>query len=237
MRAAAGYTGHAMSNHPALPEPMPAGAVIDGEGVWCQVLAAPRRPGPALFLDRDGVIVEEVNYLHKPADMRLVDGAARIIARANRLGVPVVVVTNQAGIGAGRYGWPDFCAVQDTMIEALAGLGARVDAVYACPHHAKGKAPYNVADHPARKPNPGMLLRAGAALGLDLARSWIVGDRAGDVMAGRNAGLAGGVHVTCGHGSEPGERENALAAATAAFPVRPAGSIADLPGIVDILGD
>ncbi|MBJ7457901.1 MAG: HAD-IIIA family hydrolase [Thermoleophilaceae bacterium] len=164
--------------------------------------------GPALFLDRDGVIVEEVNYLHRPEDVVVLGGAPELIARANELGIPVVVISNQAGIGRGYYGWEDFTAVQNTIDIAIAP--AAIDAVLACPFHADGKAPYDVADHPDRKPNPGMLLRAERMLGVDLSQSWFVGDTAADVEAAARAGLAGAIHLLTGHGAK--EREAVLAA-------------------------
>ncbi len=195
---------------------LPPGAAIDDEGVWTQVLAPPPGPlGPpgraALFLDRDGVVNQDVGYLCRAGDVRLIPGAAEVIARANRLGVPVVVVTNQAGIAYGYFGWDAFIAVQERIVGDLAAAGARLDGVFACPHHATGKPPYRHPDHPARKPNPGMLLRAAGMLGLDLAASWIVGDHAKDLEAGRNAGLAGGLHVLTGHGGHDGQRQAALA--------------------------
>jgi D-glycero-D-manno-heptose 1,7-bisphosphate phosphatase len=175
----------------------------------CEWQLRPAAPGrAALFLDRDGVIVEEVNYLHKPEDVRVLPGAAELIASANELGIPVIVVTNQAGIGRGYYGWPEFEAVQNAISDALAP--AAIDAVFACPFHVDGQPPYDVADHPDRKPNPGMLTRAEQLLGVDLARSWFVGDTAADVEAAARAGLAGAIHVLSGHGER--EREAVLAA-------------------------
>ena len=155
---------------------------------------------PALFLDRDGVIVEEVNYLHRPEDVRLCVGAAEFISLANRQGTPVIVVTNQSGIGRGYYDWPDFTAVTLTINELLEQKGAMLDALYACPFHRDAKPPYNEDNHPGRKPNPGMLERAFENLNLDRDGSWIIGDTADDLAAGRAAGLAGGVHVLTGHG-------------------------------------
>ena len=149
-----------------IPDPLPFGAAIGEDGIWRQLLTRVTgvNPRPALFLDRDGVIVEEVHYLHRIKDMKVMPGAADVIGRANRAGVPVVVVTNQAGIGRGKYGWKEFIAVQDAMLDELASAGAYVNAVFACPHHAEGVAPYDIADHPARKPNPGMLLAAAELL-------------------------------------------------------------------------
>jgi D-glycero-D-manno-heptose 1,7-bisphosphate phosphatase len=165
-----------MNTYPSLPF----GAVIGDDKIWRQTINRAMGPGrrPALFLDRDGVVVEEVDYLHRVEDVRLVDGAAGIIGKANALGLVVVLVTNQAGIGRGRYGWQEFAAVQETILDGLAAEGVFVNAVYACPHHAEGRPPHDVADHPFRKPNPGMLLGAAQDLPIDLGNSWIVGDRA-----------------------------------------------------------
>lgn len=212
-------------------------ARIGDDGVWRQVLTRvpgpPRRP--ALFLDRDGVIVEEVHYLHRVEDMRLEEGAAEVIAAANRSGVPVVVVTNQAGIGRGKYGWAEFATVQEAMLDALADAGAFVNAVYACPHHGGGVAPYDVVDHPARKPGPGMLLAAADMMPIDLSGSWIVGDRAGDLGAARRAGCAGGLHVDSGHGGADGERRKAREEERDAFKVRTGGNIAAAMDLVPLL--
>jgi len=209
--------------------PLPDGVRIDDEGVWNQVFRAePFASGPpALFLDRDGVVVEEVNYLHRVEDVRLCPGAGSVIRRAGAIGVAVVIVTNQAGIVYGYYEWHDFALVQERILAELAAEGAHVDAVYACAHHREGRAPYQHPDHPARKPNPGMLLRARDQLGIDLAASWIVGDRASDLDAGRRAGLAGGLHVTTGHGGDDGEVAAALALAREDFLTTSAGGIAE----------
>lgn len=143
---------------------------------------------PAVFLDRDGTLNEEVGYLAHPADLRLIEGAAGAVAKLNAKGIPVVVVTNQSGIGRGYYGWDEFQAVMDRLNELLALEGAHVDAVYAAPHHELGQGEFAQADHPDRKPNPGMLQRAASEHRLDLTRSWMVGDKAIDVEAGRRAG-------------------------------------------------
>jgi D-glycero-D-manno-heptose 1,7-bisphosphate phosphatase len=201
---------------------------VGPEGLWIAVSAACEGgpPRPALFLDRDGVIVEEVGYLADPRHVRLIDGAAAVIAHANALGVPVIVVTNQSGIGRGFFGWAEFAAVEAELARQLRDAGAHCDAVLACPYHAAARPPYNVADHPARKPNPGLLFIAAARLAVDLAQSWIVGDRAADLAAGRNAGLAGGLHVATGFGLSPGERPAALRLASPTFRVFPALSLA-----------
>ena len=200
-----------MIDHAVLPE----GAEIDDEGLWVQVLRRPEGSArrPALFLDRDGVIVDEVDYLSRVEDVQLIDSAAKVIAAANLRGIPVVVVTNQSGIGQGLFGWDAFIAVQTRILADLAAKGALVDGVFACPHHPKALPPYDHPDHPARKPNPGMLLDAAGRLPLDLATSWIIGDRTRDLAAGCHAGLAGGLLVSTGYGDQQGEREAALSLA------------------------
>ncbi len=208
---------------------------VDNDGIWCQVArpdqAAPYRGRAALFLDRDGVIVEEVGYLHRPEDVRLVPGAAAAIAAANRAGLPVVAVTNQSGIGRGHYGWPEFRDTQERIAAALdMEAGAALDMVLACPYHPEGTPPFRHPAHPCRKPRPGMILRAAERLGLDLASSWIVGDRALDLEAGRAAGLAGGLHVLTGYGAR--ERAGASALAGDRFRVLLAESLAAAPGLL-----
>lgn len=203
---------------------------VTADGLWSQPFgrAAQFLGRAALFLDRDGVLVHEVNYLHRRQDVRLVDGAAEVIRRANDAGIPVIVTTNQAGIGRSYYAWDHFCEVQDQIIADLERSGAKLDAVFACPHHEDGRPPYHHPDHPARKPNPGMFFMARDTLGIALEKSWIVGDRAIDIRAGRNAGLLGGTHVRTGHGARANERETALALATTNFRVVAADSIGDL---------
>lgn len=219
--------------------PLPAGAVIDAEGVWVQSLraGAPGEPRPALFLDRDGVVVEEVGYLHRAEDARLIAAAVAVIVAANRRRIPVVVVTNQAGIGHGYYGWDEFMAVQERILADLAALGAFVDAVFACPFHPRGVPPYHHPDHPARKPNPGMLLRAGALFPVDFARSWIVGDRASDLTAGKNAGLEGGLYVPSGHGLDAEERQRVRPLAGPTFQALLGDAVADALALIPLLRD
>jgi D-glycero-D-manno-heptose 1,7-bisphosphate phosphatase len=156
-------------------------------------------PRPAVFLDRDGVIVEETGYLHHLDDLRLLDGAAAAIATLNRQGWPVVVVTNQAGIGRAYYGWSDFEMVEDAMEQEIGRAGGWVDGVWACAYHPRGQGEY-ARDHDFRKPNPGMLTAAAAALRLDLSGSWLVGDKTTDLEAAVRAGLPRAVLVETGYG-------------------------------------
>jgi|RhiMetdeSRZDD1v2_1073273.scaffolds.fasta_scaffold1103475_2 D-glycero-D-manno-heptose 1,7-bisphosphate phosphatase len=166
------------------------------DGLWSEIAAGDFAGRPALFLDRDGVIVEDTQYLGRAQDVRMLAGAAEAIARCNKLAIPVIVVSNQSGIARGLYDWNGFAAVQGAIASKLSKAGARLDAVFACAHHADGKMPLNISNHPWRKPNPGMIVDAGERMKLDLAHSWIAGDRASDLAAGRAAGLAGGILIS-----------------------------------------
>jgi D-glycero-D-manno-heptose 1,7-bisphosphate phosphatase len=198
---------------------------LDPGGVWCQILRRPAPGRPALFLDRDGAVVEDTGYLHQVEDIRIIPGAGKVIAAANRRSVPVIMVTNQSGIGRGHYGWAEFKSIQDAIINSLASEGAGIDAVYACAHHPRAEGNLAHPDHPARKPNPGMLLQAASALMLDLKSSWLVGDKADDVETAKRAGIAGALLVATGYGNA--ERKRAATLASPAFEVRFGRSIAD----------
>lgn len=221
-----------------FPEPtsFPQGASFS-DGVWTQTLSprADTDGRAALFLDRDGVLVEEAHYLHEVEKVQLTPGAADVVKAANARGVPVILVTNQAGIGYGYFEWDAFVQVQARILGDLAKGGARVDGVFACPFHAKAKGVYVHDDHPARKPNPGMLLLAREHMGVDLSASWIVGDRALDVLAGKNAGCQGGVHVLTGHGSKEGERDAALAVASDRYAIKTAANLGEARDLIPLL--
>lgn len=174
-------------------------AVID-PGLYRRASNRAGAPRPAVFLDRDGVIVEEVGYLHKVEDIAMIPSAAEAVARLNQAGVTVVVVTNQAGIGRGYYTWADFERVQ-AQIEARLLPGV-VDGVWACGYHTDGEVAELRKDHPWRKPNPGMLLDAAEAMNIELTRSWLIGDKVLDIECAIAAGLAGAVLVRTGYGRE-----------------------------------
>jgi D-glycero-D-manno-heptose 1,7-bisphosphate phosphatase len=135
------------------------------------------------------------------------------------------MVTNQSGIGRGYYGWAEFKSVQDAIVASLAVEGGNIDAVYACAHHPQAKGDLAHPNHPARKPNPGMLLDAASALAFDLKSSWLIGDKADDIEAAKRAGLAGALLVATGYGSA--EHRRAATLASPAFEVRFGRSIAD----------
>jgi D-glycero-D-manno-heptose 1,7-bisphosphate phosphatase len=198
--------------------------LVNAAGLWCEIHCTDCAGRPAVFLDRDGVIVEDVDYLAHAHKLHIIPGSAEAVARCNRLGTPVILVSNQSGIGRGFYGWSDFAAVQAALSGALAEVGAHFDAVLACAYHADAHGEYRVADHPWRKPNPGMLREAGKRMLLDLSNSWIIGDRASDLAAGQAASLRGGVLVVTGYGQK--ERETALELGDQRFAVRVSPNLA-----------
>ena len=134
---------------------------------------------PAVFLDRDGTLMHDREYLSDPAGVELYDGVIEALTRLKAAGYRLIVVTNQSGIGRGKFSVADYHAVA-ARFEELLGPGL-LDATYFCPDHAD-------APSPRRKPAPGMLLEAAHDLALDLTRSWMSGDRDGDVQAGVAAG-------------------------------------------------
>jgi D-glycero-D-manno-heptose 1,7-bisphosphate phosphatase len=136
----------------------------------------------ALFLDRDGVINVDHGYVHRREEFDFVDGIFELAAEATRRGLPLVVVTNQSGIGRGRYTEADFQALMRWVAAEFAARGTPLARIEHCPDHPD-------APSPRRKPGPGMLLDAAAALGLDLAGSIMVGDQPGDAEAARRAGI------------------------------------------------
>jgi histidinol-phosphate phosphatase family protein len=142
---------------------------------------------PAVFLDRDGTVIEHVHYLSDPALVKLLPGAAKALTRFRRAGLARVLVTNQSAIGRGMLTTSRLDQIHTEMNRQLAACGATIDAVYHCPDAPAGDD-RTVVENPDRKPGPGMLLRAAADLNLDLGASWMVGDLISDVLAGQNAG-------------------------------------------------
>jgi D-glycero-D-manno-heptose 1,7-bisphosphate phosphatase len=152
-------------------------------------------PGrPAVFLDRDGTIIEDVGYLGDPDGVRLLPGAAEAIGRLNRARVPAVVVTNQSGIARGLLDEPAYAATRARLDQLLADHGARVDGHYHCPHHPDVTGPCE-----CRKPGLLLYRRAAQDLGLELAASWWVGDRPRDVEP---AAALGGRGILIGHAAQ-----------------------------------
>jgi D-glycero-D-manno-heptose 1,7-bisphosphate phosphatase len=142
----------------------------------------------AVFLDRDGTIIEETNYLARSEQVRLVAGAAEAIARLNACKVPVVVVTNQAGVARGYFTEAQVNEVHAHLDHLLAAFGAKIDRYYVCPHHPEAGSPPYRQDCDCRKPRPGLLVRAARELGIDLSASCMIGDKLSDLAAGAWAG-------------------------------------------------
>ncbi len=150
----------------------------------------PMQTRPALLLDRDGVINVDRVFVSRREDFEWMPGIFDVARTAIRLDMPIVVVTNQSGIGLGNYTEDDFFAVTAFMRERFEREGAALAAVYHCPFHPDAiEERYRAADHPWRKPRPGMLLAARDDLGIDLAASAMLGDKAVDILAGHAAGV------------------------------------------------
>jgi len=138
-------------------------------------------PRPGILLDRDGTIIVDHGYVGSVDRVEFIDGSAVAIAAFNRAGIPVAVVTNQAGVARGLYGIDDVIRVHEHIAEYLAERGARIDLFLFCPYHPAGVVGAFARTSEDRKPRPGMAKAAEAALGLDLAASWVVGDRPEDI--------------------------------------------------------
>ncbi|MHA1731229.1 MAG: D-glycero-beta-D-manno-heptose 1,7-bisphosphate 7-phosphatase [Promethearchaeota archaeon] len=148
----------------------------------------------AVFLDRDGVINEEVNYLHEVAKLRIIPGVPGALKTMHELGFLLVVVTNQSGIGRGYYKREDAEAVHAAIQDRLRERGVLVDAFYICPHTPED-------DCECRKPKPGMILKASEDFGIDASSSYMIGDKLTDLKAGKSAGCKT-ILVRTGYGKE-----------------------------------
>ena len=155
----------------------------------------------AVFLDRDGTINEEVNYLGDPAHLKLTPDAAKAIYLLNSHNIPVIVVTNQAGIARGYFTETQMHLVHQALDLMIAVENAKIDAYYFCPHHpTAGIGDYKITCT-CRKPHPGMLYQAAQDLQLDLSKSYLVGDKLTDIQAGNLAGCQT-ILVETGYGKE-----------------------------------
>jgi D-glycero-D-manno-heptose 1,7-bisphosphate phosphatase len=143
----------------------------------------------ALFLDRDGIINVERDYVHRADDFTFSNGIFDLCRAAGRRGFLIVVITNQSGIARGLYTEEDFAAITHWMIEKFAAEGVTIAKVYHSPYHPEATIDRYRLDHADRKPGPGMILRARDDLRLDLSASVLIGDRLTDIEAGRRAGI------------------------------------------------
>ncbi len=156
---------------------------------------------PAVFLDRDGTINEEIGFVDRLEKLRLIPGAVRAIRMINESGFKAIVVTNQSGVARGLFDEEMVAAVHQKLQKMLLEKGAWIDAFLYCPHHpTEGRGIY-LKDCPCRKPKPGMLLRAKDELMITLENSYIIGDTLKDIEAGAKVGVKG-LLVKTGYGSE-----------------------------------
>lgn len=185
----------------------------------------PERPAlrRAVFLDRDGTLNVEVNYLHRVEDFVLVPHAAEAVRSLNEAGYFVALVTNQAGIARGYYDEAALHTLHEYMAQALAARHAHLDAIYFCPHH-----PDFTGVCECRKPAPGMLRQAAAEHQLDLGQSWLIGDALSDLQAGQAVGCRT-VLVRTGYGKQS---EAAINAGTGE---QPTAIVDDLSAAVQVI--
>jgi D-glycero-D-manno-heptose 1,7-bisphosphate phosphatase len=156
---------------------------------------------PAIFLDRDGTINEDVGYVSSPDELVIYPYAARAIRLINETGLKVIIITNQSGVARRLYPETTLAQIHERLRNELARGGAHIDAVYYCPHHPLvGDPPYRQVCE-CRKPSPGMLHRAARELDIDLQASYVVGDKASDMNLAANAGARGALVLT-GYGRE-----------------------------------
>jgi D-sedoheptulose 7-phosphate isomerase/D-glycero-D-manno-heptose 1,7-bisphosphate phosphatase len=171
-----------------------------------------------VLLDRDGTIIVDSGYVGAVEDVVFIEGAIEAIARLNAAGLPVAVVTNQAGVARGMYELADVELVHKHMVAELGRLGARVDAWFFCPYHPDGVVPAFARTSADRKPAPGMAIAAAGELDLDLTASWVVGDRDCDVDLARAVG-ARPLRIGAGRANGGGD----------------ADTVADLAAAVDVI--
>lgn len=159
-----------------------------------------RAPRPAVFLDRDGVINEEVHYLSHVDELKLIAGAGAAIRRLNEAGIPVIVVTNQSAVARGYLTEDQLFDIHQAMAGLLAREKASVQGIYYSPYHPEGEGAYR-RDSTCRKPEAGMLLAAADEFAITLSESVLVGDRINDIRAGHAAGTRA-IMVRTGHGAK-----------------------------------
>jgi D,D-heptose 1,7-bisphosphate phosphatase len=187
---------------------------ITAEGQGSSARDSPRRPG--VLLDRDGTIIVDHGYVGAVDCVDFIDGASEAIARFNRARVPVAVVTNQSGVARGFYGIDDVALVHEYIAQRLAEFDAHIDLFLYCPYHPAGVVEAFARTSEDRKPRPGMAKAAEFALNLDLATSWVVGDRPEDIGLAEAVG-ASAVYLGAGNCGQPGVWSFPSLAAAAPF--------------------
>ncbi len=142
----------------------------------------------AVFLDRDGTIIEDVGYLSDVGQIRILPGAAEAIRLLNSNGFKVIIVTNQAGVARGYFTESRANEINEKLVQLLADRGSVVERIYYCPHHIEGIVEKYKKECNCRKPNPGMIEQAVKELDIDINNSYMIGDKSSDIEAGRRAG-------------------------------------------------
>lgn len=155
----------------------------------------------AVFLDRDGTIIEDRDYLSSTEGVILIPGAAEAIRTLSQRGYYIVMVSNQSGVARGLFSEDAVWHTNRRVLELLEQKGARIDAVYYCPHYVHGSVAQYAVECNCRKPLPGMGLRAAAEHDIDLEQSYMIGDKQADVEFARNCGMRTAFLVSTGHGA------------------------------------
>lgn len=177
----------------------------------------------AVFLDRDGVLIRDVDHLSREDQLRLLPGAVKALGRLNRAGWLAVIISNQAAVAKGMLAEAEMYRIGEVLNSRIIKRGARLDAVYYCPHHPEGKVLEYVCKCKCRKPEPGLILKAAKEMSIDLKRSYLVGDKTGDILAGEKAGIKT-ILVETGYGGGDGK-----------YPMRPDYVTKNLMGAVKII--
>jgi D,D-heptose 1,7-bisphosphate phosphatase len=159
----------------------------------------------AIFLDRDGTLIEDQKYQFQPDGLHLLGGVASGLRWLRAAGYRLIVITNQSGVARGLFGEDSVREINARLADILAEEQIDIDAFYYCPHHVEGCVPEYSVECECRKPRPGMILQAAKDLRLDLADSWVVGDIRDDVKAGQSAGCR---TVLIGADGQPSEPED-----------------------------
>lgn len=154
----------------------------------------------AAFLDRDGTIIKEVDYLSHPDQIQLLPGASEAIKMLNQAGILVLVASNQSGVARGFFDEKTVRDIHSELMSILRKEGAHLDAVYYCPHHPEGNPPYNIRCK-CRKPEPGMILKAAEEFPINIRESVIIGDKISDIQTGQRLQMKS-ILVRTGYGEQ-----------------------------------
>lgn len=159
----------------------------------------------AVFIDRDGTLIDERHFIGNPDDVRFIAGSEQALRTLHNLGYALVVVSNQSGVARGLLSISDVEAVNQRIMEILSSQGIEIDGIYYCPHYAGGSVAEYSIECDCRKPSPGMLLKAATELGLEIESSFVIGDKVSDVELGFNSGSTA-ILVLSGYGKKSVEK-------------------------------